>query len=308
MRKVTEDFIGTCQACFGEFKVNENSKRIVFHGYQRPGHGYTIGQCQGTDHAPFEYDTALTVVIIAEHRAIAMKQSAYLARLNDGKVDKISRMERQYNERHHFTGEALIEYTPKHKDWGFIVRWQRANTEGAITYHNRVADYLQKMVNAWKPGQIVGIDVPATGKERALRKAYDPAEADAAEARAAEKAKRDAKPGKLKVVFYQREVARTFEAGDETGWRKWLDAKHAQETKFLADIKAVVKSKFAGKTRVAAGYSSDLPRAVERGDYDVVVANLPWEYRIEMEALLPGVASYETEAKRRSYLFYGVPA
>ena len=36
MRKQGEDHIGTCQVCFGKWKVDARHRRVALHGYTRP--------------------------------------------------------------------------------------------------------------------------------------------------------------------------------------------------------------------------------------------------------------------------------
>lgn len=308
-RKVTEDFIGTCQACFGEFKVNEGSHQIVLHGYKRPGHGYIVGNCAGTDHAPFEYDTALTVQIIASHRSAADTSRAYKEKLETGKVTKLIRYWQDYDRQTFRTIEKQEEVEPGHKHWDSTLRGAIGRAEANITYHTRVANFLQSKVDAWTRGQIVGIDVPATGKTRTFRKAYDPAEEDAANARAAEKAKRDAKPGKLKLIFYQPSEPRDPNgySGNDRAWREWLDRKDAKEKAYAADIRQWAKANIEGKTMVRPAIGDyDLPRDVRgNGDFDVVIVHLPWEYRDEITTMFSTARLYENQPKSISYVLCG---
>jgi hypothetical protein len=308
MRKVTEDFIGTCQACFGEFKVNEGSKLIVFHGYKRPGDGYTIGQCAGTDHAPFEYDTALTVEIIKQHRDRAAKARRALNNMNAGKIIKLIRYWQEYNKETRRYDDKQEWVSPDHPEWDRTLRHEIAKEESNERYHSRVADYLQGMVDRWTRGKIVGIDVPATGLSRPLRKAYDPAEADAAAARAAEKATRDAKPGKLKVMFYR-----------PSGWpedglsyddrRTFFDKRDAAKTEWKDRLKAAMKEKFPGKVIVREDYDSSLPRSIRsdnKAHFDVVSVNLDWTHRDGIEAHYPDAKRIMTEKKRIEYVVLDV--
>ena len=309
MRKVTEDFIGTCQACFGEFKVSEKSKQIVYHGYQRPGIGYTLGGCAGTDHAPFEYDTALTVQIITLHRETAAKAATRCKRLETGVITKLTRYWTEYDRQTSKSVEKSEEVSPGHEHWKRTLELAIARCESDVTYHHRVADYLLQMVDAWKPGKIIGIDLPTTGKERALRKAYDPADADAAEKRAAEKAKRDAKPGKLKVMFY---VAEGWPSNDDdqATRRAFFDKRDVEREQRVARIKTWAKATFSGKPlmiREASEY--DLPNAIRKNikDAHVVAVHIPWDYRDQIATLLPSADRYEVESKKRSFTMVGEP-
>ncbi len=307
MRKTTEDFIGTCQACFGEYKVNEKSHQVVFHGYQRPGDGYTIGRCSGTDHAPFEYDTALTVLIIGQHRDAAERQAIRTADLQDGKITKLTRRWTDFDRQTFKDIKKSEEVEPGHKHWDSVLRDEIAKAAGLVSYHTDVGLYLNKMVREWTRGQIVGIDVPATGKERALRKAYDPAEVKAQKARDAEKAKREAKPGKLKVIFYTPEPP-LEKCDSDAEWRARYDRHMAEKAAFLLAIKTWVKANVEGKTIVREASNFDLPTAIRRnGRFEVVSAHLPWEYRDRIEALLPGADRFEDDKKKVSFTFVGQP-
>lgn len=310
-RKTTEDFIGTCQACFGEFKVSEKSKLVVLHGYKRPGYGSIKGSCEGVDHAPFEYDTKLTVKIIADHRDAAERAVAYLSGLRSGSVDKLFRIEMQYGPNHQRLGEKLIEYTPESTRWDYVLRSAISETESRIFHHTRYADFLQAKVDAWARGQIVGIDVPATGRVREYRKAFDPVEEKAMEERAAIKAARAAKPGKLSIIFYQPSEARpgAYKEIGETEWRKWIDRKDAKEKAFAAEIKQWAKANIDGKTLVRPQIGDyDLPRDIRgTGNFDVVIVNLPWEYRDEITHMFSSASLYINEPKKVSYVLAGGP-
>lgn len=305
-RKVTEDFIGTCQCCFGEFKVND-LRMIVLHGYQRPGHGYIIGNCRGVDYAPFEYDTTLTVIIINDHRVSANAAKGFLGRLKDGSIDKLTRRWQEYNRetRRYDDKSEIVE--PGNEHWDWVLRREIANTESLVIYHTRVADFLQNKVDNWMRGQIIGIDVPATGLERALRKAYDPAEEDAAAARAAEKAKRDAKPGKLKVVFYK--LKASLPDRDATNWHDAYCEREKDAKAWRDAFKVWAKTHTPGdKIMVREGYGSDIPRdkRVDGGwsDYDVAIVHLPWEHRDAILGLIPEAYVSVNNPKEVTYGVY----
>ncbi len=49
---------GVCPVCFGDYVVTfkgiPGTPEMVHHGYQRPGHGYIVGDCHGVAFEPFE--------------------------------------------------------------------------------------------------------------------------------------------------------------------------------------------------------------------------------------------------------------
>jgi len=61
---VSTRFIGFCAACERRIKVRD--KRLVHHGYERPGHGYIVGDCYGVDRAPHELSDAVAVGFLTQ--------------------------------------------------------------------------------------------------------------------------------------------------------------------------------------------------------------------------------------------------
>lgn len=309
-RKTTEDYIGTCQACFGEFKVGAD-KLMVLHGYQRPGDGYTHGNCAGYDHKPFEYEHTLTDQIIAGLREQIAKDTEYLRALNAGEVVKLFRFEKQYDANHRSTGEKLVEYTPQDRKWSTVLDGKIYRTEADIRWNNGLVSHFQFRVDNWKPGIIAGIDTPVTGRERSLAKAYDPLEAAAAEERAKVKAARDAKPGKLSILFYQPSEPRpgSYEEVGESGWRKWIENRDAKAKAFADEIRTWAKANIDGKTMVRQEIGDyDLPRDIRgTGDFDVVIASLPWDYRDEVTRDFSSARLYINETKKVRYVLAGGP-
>lgn len=48
----TRENTGTCPACWGNFKLEDN--KLVMHGYKRPGYGFQVGKCFATWAPPLE--------------------------------------------------------------------------------------------------------------------------------------------------------------------------------------------------------------------------------------------------------------
>lgn len=68
-RQDTENRIGTCPGCWGEFKVQQGVDGnwvLVLHGYQRPGDGAIIGRCKGVGWQPVEHSPE-GIVAALEH-------------------------------------------------------------------------------------------------------------------------------------------------------------------------------------------------------------------------------------------------
>jgi hypothetical protein len=87
-------FRGTCQVCGGVYSTGydrDNAEKLSFHGYQRPGWGYTIGQCWGHGHLPAELDITVAQRSVAQlteqaARAVA-ERDALIAEHNLSEFD-----------------------------------------------------------------------------------------------------------------------------------------------------------------------------------------------------------------------------
>lgn len=271
-RMVSEDFIGTCQWCFGEYKVN-NNRTVVLHGYQRPGHGHTVGNCPGYGHQPFEYEHSLTEERIAQIRASIANNEKQLKHIDDGKVVKLGNPNYVPQEKRRANGwygrEADIQtYTKEEhpKEFDRLLRAFRASIENEIRFERQIADYLDDAVKAWTKKPVTGLDTPATGKQRYLRGAYDPDKAKEAEELAARKAERAAKPGKLMVTVYAR-LSDNVPFADprnptEAEWqarRDMYDAHEVRKKEFRTNLKKWTQANFpADKYWVGDVYDGDI--------------------------------------------------
>ena len=72
--------IGTCQVCF--HKQRTNGVTLVLHGYHRPGHGYIIGRCTGTNYPPFEVSCEETKKFIGVLQDYHVGRVEHLRKLN----------------------------------------------------------------------------------------------------------------------------------------------------------------------------------------------------------------------------------
>lgn len=81
---------GTCQCCFNSQKVSKgNGKLLSLHGYERPGHGYIVGDCMGQGEQPFEVSCELTKKLRTTVENMKTQAEAYLARLQANEVEEL---------------------------------------------------------------------------------------------------------------------------------------------------------------------------------------------------------------------------
>lgn len=302
MRKDVEDFIGTCQACFGEYKVEERTARLVLHGYQRPGNGCVVGSCMGVGAPPFEHEHALTDQVIASHRTVAAGRRDDLAKLQAGQVKRLVRSYKVRDPLTHREKSATETIDSDSEHWERTLAVAIAQAEGDARHHEAFAVFLQARVDAWERGTIVGIDVPATGRMRELRDAYDPDLAEAAARRAEAKAARDARPGKLLILLYTPKPARPEGLTDDAR-RAWHGQREESRRTWSTRVRNWAKANLdEGRVTVREGYDFDLPRDIRaQGDFDVVRINADWVYRDEIADMVVGAVRFVDEPKKVAF-------
>lgn len=99
-------YVGTCQACFGQYVVKQaksgesragsgdgferyramprGSLVVVLHGYTRPGYGATVGECPGRGAEPFELSKDLTEKFKSNMQHDLEGVNQYISRLKTG--------------------------------------------------------------------------------------------------------------------------------------------------------------------------------------------------------------------------------
>jgi hypothetical protein len=310
-RKMTEDFIGTCQWCFGEYKVNGRGD-VVLHGYQRPGWGYTVGNCNGVGHQPFEYDHKLTEERIAQLHSDNARIQKQIEAIDAGKVKKIANPSfipdgDPRKERPAYSSETyhLEYYTPEHRSFDHYLRNMRDGLVRDIDFNNGIITFLDEQVKNWTKKPIVGLDTPATGRPRYLRDAYDPDKAKAAEETAARKAERDARPGKITVNVYAKLPFpdRSLPYSD-ADWSEMIRKTYDNEAAFKAAIKAWAKNKFTGKLWVGDGDSWEVSRASGLKDYgpgykiECIAFRPEWSHVEDVMAMFPNAFRCDKDGAR----------
>jgi hypothetical protein len=104
---VDGSYVGTCQACFGQYVVKQFKSSesraggdmlkpmpkgklvVVLHGYERPGHGYVTGECPGRGHEPFEVAKDVTELFQEKLKRGLAHAKERLSQLKSGQVTKL---------------------------------------------------------------------------------------------------------------------------------------------------------------------------------------------------------------------------
>ena len=95
--------VAECQVCEGQQARNADGT-MVHHGYQRPGHGFIVGDCCGVNHQPFPATDALEKWLkVINHRLRFLR-----ARLRD--LPKLNEIEYAYQERTGFASKPTTKF------------------------------------------------------------------------------------------------------------------------------------------------------------------------------------------------------
>lgn len=143
---------GTCPCCFGMYKMTAD-KKMVHHGYRRPGYGSIFGDCFGVGYSPFEISNEGTIAYIEalkqsnEHmeKRIAFLNSAECVSLNKtlekrGKVEVVT----------------YVAGTPEFEKLR-LVKIKELN--GNIKNNETHVKFLEKANTDWKPSDLPEVRV-----------------------------------------------------------------------------------------------------------------------------------------------------
>jgi len=136
----TRENTGSCPVCFQNIKIN--NERMVLHGYRRPGHGSTVGNCFGYGYPAFELKVEGTKAYLKEELEPALDQlKDYLKRLNRGDVEKLNTASRF----------SLPKYiTPEDPQWGMYLQKAVRETESRIKTTQEDVGIYTRLVQHWK--------------------------------------------------------------------------------------------------------------------------------------------------------------
>ncbi len=209
------------------------------------------------------------------------------ARLLGGLVDTLLR---EWRERDPASGQYVDRQEwigPDSPHWAGALEAKRRHCEYLIAHHTDWANYMQGQVEVWQRRDIVGLDTPPTGRVRGVRDPFDPVVAAEKARLAAQRAEREARPGKLKLMFYWPSPPKT-------------DLPDAERQA----VKAWAKATFpAGRVIVATGYDWDAPPNrrrpwKERADYHVLFVHIDWSYLVAIPAMFAGAVRVTHSTKK----------
>lgn len=148
-RQETEANIGTCPCCFGGFKLKASTGGylgMVFHGYKRPGWGYTVGECYGVGYAPYEVNCVGTerFLEVVKHHEAGLVASIENLR---AEPEELWVSSRRREDRVVKKGEATYAYE---------LRNQISERESRLYQVRRDIAFLQDKIATWTPRPLPG--------------------------------------------------------------------------------------------------------------------------------------------------------
>lgn len=191
--------IGNCQICEGDFKVHLGT--MVHHGYQRPGHGYIVGDCGGVNQLPYEVSCELIKSYKAGLETFLTEKKAALVDLEAGKVTRITTSRQGRNgqiEKKVFVAGVTSLYT-----WLDAVSNRTYDLKSTIRQVKFDIERMTKRIADWEPKPIRTVEEEMEKEQVAknARKAVkDAARAERLAKQAATKAKQDALKAKRAAI------------------------------------------------------------------------------------------------------------
>lgn len=229
----------TCQICFRQQALTAD-RRMVLHGYERPGHGYAVGSCPGVGHAPLELEKAALESYIDRLQDMEDGALQRMFHLDNGTWTTITLVNRkrvagtfQYvDERVQWQrGTPLPAFVPSYRTERDVVASERAQADSLRRQLRADIDEREARLVGWAPRPEA--IVPAAEYERqieadkAAKAAAKAAKAAARAIAAAQKAYRECYNDRRAIlvdVVTGEVVTRTsprygYEAGAiDTGW------------------------------------------------------------------------------------------
>jgi hypothetical protein len=132
--------VGKCPVCFGDFIADKGG--MVLHGYQRPGHGYLVGDCYGVNFPCLETSVEGSV--------------AYLEKvLKPGLVDALASLGRlQTAQEVTIPGHSRLHKPKTYKavDVGFASAKERMvhDAERTVLFLNSDIQTFEAVISGWK--------------------------------------------------------------------------------------------------------------------------------------------------------------
>jgi hypothetical protein len=126
----------TCQICQQEYCVMPGSGVIYLHGYQRPGWGYVIGNCDGAQYPPYEQSCDRAKEVKATFEEMVRCRKSFLE---------------HFHEVTSLTWKKHETIYPGHPDWNKAFDSHKTLLELELSSWEREVKRLERIIQSWKP-------------------------------------------------------------------------------------------------------------------------------------------------------------
>ena len=166
MRK--SEMKGTCQACFLVQKLPNG--KISLHGYERPGDGYIMGDCEGSYHLPYEQSCEITKIVLQAYltlkRTLTDKLEKYKSLPdtivheiyvyhNGVKCVRIIKSIKDSNISSFKDDDGTFHIIPSYDD---VLKQKIYETERDIKHTEDRISFLQEKIDQWKPTDLLPLE------------------------------------------------------------------------------------------------------------------------------------------------------
>lgn len=145
---------GTCPACFRNVKMRDG--KMVLHGYERPGYGYTIGQCFGVGYEPYERSPEGTKACRAHYEEMKKHLENVVAQMSS--PDFCSPLQTTKHVRWETVTVTVTREEDEH-EWKRILATSIASTESQIRMIDVDIRILTEKIEEWRPGMKMPEDI-----------------------------------------------------------------------------------------------------------------------------------------------------
>jgi hypothetical protein len=145
---VGSQVIGTCAICNNSQVVRKGG--MVVHGYQRPGHGYIIGECFGVGYAPYEISADACVAYVPVLEAHKTKFETNLKNLVDGKIKEFRETKHNWRTRQ----DEIIVVKKGEPRFAEILKMEINSAERQIEYVTSDIKEMNRRIKEWTPGTL----------------------------------------------------------------------------------------------------------------------------------------------------------
>jgi hypothetical protein len=144
---------GTCGVCEQRYKVRD--RKVVLHGYKRPGVGYIDGRCFGESMLAWEVSPQPVKLFLAE--IVRPRHWALVQRLADFDAGRVTSLQRRVHKTTQTQAPTFETIKPDHPAWAVVFNAQWSAVAAELEHFTNLIARLEKRIEAWQPGVLVSV-------------------------------------------------------------------------------------------------------------------------------------------------------